>query len=406
MTKDRSLLQIPAGMRDFLPGEAQMKRALENKWAQLYTSWSYEEVITPTVEYLDVLAIDTGEEMAGRLFQLFDRKGHIMVLRPEMTTPIARLVASRLYKEPLPQRLFYGANVFRYDEPQAGRQREIYQSGVELIGAPGPLADAEVIALAVEALRESGLEDFQISIGQIDVFNGIMEELPLSPEEKVKISRLVAKKDFVSLEEFLDDHPLNLDQAELLLRLPTFHGSKEVLEEASILAVNEKARQGLENLRQVYEALSLYGVQDYIALDLGVLRGFDYYTGVVFEGYTEGLGFPICGGGRYDRLLAQMGFDSPATGFAIGLERVLLALSRSNQPSPYPMPDVLLGGDNLPEILGKAARLRARGSIVEIDVLGLQEEALKAYARERGIRNVVYFAASPQTEPDDSKEEA
>ncbi|KAB2952656.1 ATP phosphoribosyltransferase regulatory subunit [Heliorestis acidaminivorans] len=406
MAKDRSLLPIPAGMRDFLPGEAQLRRVLENKWAQLYTSWSYEEVMTPTVEYLDVLTIDTGEEMAGRLFQFFDRKGHIMVLRPEMTTPIARLMASRLYKDTLPQRLFYGANVFRYDEPQAGRQREIFQSGVELIGASSPLADAEVIALAVEALRQSGLEEFQISIGQIEVFNGIMDELPLSPEDKSKIRDLVAKKDFVSLEEFLQNHHLNLEQAELLLRLPTFHGGKEALEEASILAVNEKARQGLENLHQVYSALCLYGVEEYVAFDLGVLRGFDYYTGIVFEGYTVGLGFPICGGGRYDRLLSQVGYDCPATGFAIGLDRVLLALSRNQQPKTHTKPDVLLGGDDLVEIFAKAARLRARGFRVEVDVLGRQEEALKAYGRERGIADIIYFALSPREDADDVKKEA
>ncbi|MTV49032.1 ATP phosphoribosyltransferase regulatory subunit [Heliobacillus mobilis] len=392
MAKERNLLQIPAGMRDLLPGDARNKRILENKWTDLFTTWGYQEVITPTVEYMDALAVDTGEEIRDdRMFQFFDRQGRILALRPEMTTPIARVVATRLKKSQFPLRLHYAANVFRYDDPQAGRQREIFQAGVELIGAPGPLADAEVIALAVEALRQSGLEDFQISLGQIEVFNGLMEELPLSDEQKSKVRSLVAKKDFVSLEEMLAKEGLNDSQAELLLKLPTLHGGREVLVQALPLAVNERARQGLNNLRQVYDALRTYGVEDYVALDLGVLRGFDYYTGIVFEGYTVGLGFPICGGGRYDGLLGQVGFDCPATGFAIGLDRVLLALSRSREPEPVPVPDMLIGGDNTEKIIAVAGRLRQEGRSVEIDVLGREEAELKAYAALRGIEEVVLY---------------
>ncbi|MBC9784717.1 ATP phosphoribosyltransferase regulatory subunit [Heliobacterium chlorum] len=395
MAKDRNLLQIPAGMRDLLPGDARNKRILENKWTDLFTTWGYQEVITPTVEYMDALAVDTGEEIRDdRMFQFFDRQGRILALRPEMTTPIARVVATRLKNSQFPLRLHYAANVFRYDDPQAGRQREIFQAGVELIGAPGPLADAEVIALAVEALRQSGLEDFQISLGQIEVFNGLMEELPLSDEQKAKVRSLVAKKDFVSLEEMLAKDGLCESQAELLLKLPTLHGGREVLVQALPLAVNERARQGLNNLRQVYDALRTYGVEDYVALDLGVLRGFDYYTGIVFEGYTVGLGFPICGGGRYDGLLGQVGFDCPATGFAIGLDRVLLALSRSREPEPVPVPDMLIGGDNTEKIIAVAARLRQEGRSVEIDVLELEEEGLKAYAAQRGIEEVVFYRKS------------
>lgn len=391
MAKERSALQIPAGMRDLLPGEAQEKRELENKWSQLFSSWGYQEVVTPTVEYLDALAVDTGEEIRDRLFQFFDRQGRILALRPEMTTPIARVVATRLHRVQLPLRLYYAANVFRYDEPQAGRQREIFQAGVELVGAPGPLADAEAIALAVEALRQSGLEDFQISLGQIEVFNGLMEELPLSDEAKAKVRALVAKKDFVGLEGLLASSGLTQAQSDLLVKLPTLHGGREVLIQAASLAVNDRASRGLENLRLVYEALQAFGVEDYVALDLGVLRGFDYYTGVVFEGYTVGLGFPICGGGRYDGLLGQMGHDCPATGFAIGLDRVLLALSRSKQPSITPSADVLIGGNDVAKIIAEATRLRLEGLAVEIDVIGRDGESLQAYAAARGIAKVMTF---------------
>ncbi|WP_235919633.1 ATP phosphoribosyltransferase regulatory subunit [Heliomicrobium undosum] len=393
MAKEGNLLQIPPGMRDLLPGNAREKRLLENEWVKLFSSWGYQEVATPTVEYLDTLALDTGEEIRDRLFQFFDRQGRILALRPEMTTPIARLVATRLRQCPFPQRLFYAANVFRYEEPQAGRQREISQAGVELVGAPGPLADAEVIAMAVEALRASGLEDFQISLGQIEVFNGVMEELPLDAPTKARVRALVAKKDFVSLEELLATSGLDKAQSDLLLKLPTLHGGREVLIQALPLAVNERARRGLENLRAVYEGLRTFGVEDYVAIDLGVLRGFDYYTGVVFEGYTVGLGFPICGGGRYDSLLGQFGFDTPATGFALGLDRVLLALSRSREPKPAPASDVVIGGGNPCKIMAEAARMRKNGLSVEIDLMNRSEAELEQYAAARGIAQWFYYPA-------------
>ncbi|ABZ85560.1 histidyl-tRNA synthetase [Heliomicrobium modesticaldum Ice1] len=393
MAKEGNLLQIPPGMRDLLPGNAREKRLLENEWVKLFSSWGYQEVATPTVEYLDTLALDTGEEIRDRLFQFFDRQGRILALRPEMTTPIARLVATRLRQCPFPQRLFYVANVFRYEEPQAGRQREISQAGVELIGAPGPLADAEVIAMAVEALRASGLEDFQISLGQIEVFNGVMEELPLDAATKARVRALVAKKDFVSLEELLATSGLDKAQSDLLLTLPTLHGGREVLIQALPLAVNDRARRGLENLRTVYEGLRAFGVEDYVAIDLGVLRGFDYYTGVVFESYTVGLGFPICGGGRYDSLLGQFGFDTPATGFALGIDRVLLALSRSREPKPAPASDVVIGGGNPCKIMAEAVRMRKNGLSVEIDLMNRSEAELEQYAAARAIAQWFYYPA-------------
>ncbi|MCW2278022.1 ATP phosphoribosyltransferase regulatory subunit [Heliophilum fasciatum] len=388
--KEGNGLQIPAGMRDLLPGVACDQRQLESRCTGLFTSWGYQEVITPTLEYLDAITIDTGEEIRDHLFQLFDRQGKILALRPEMTTPIARVVATRLRGAALPLRLCYAANVFRYEEPQAGRQREIAQAGVEMIGAATPLADAEVIALAVEAIKQSGLEDFQISLGQIEIFNGLMEELPLTVEQKSKVRTLVAKKDFVSLEELLNSYGITGAPADRILQLPTLHGGAEVLEQAAWLGVNDRARQGLENLRQVYQALASFGVSDFVALDLGVLRGFDYYTGIVFEGYTVGLGFPICGGGRYDNLLGQLGYPCPATGFALGLDRILLALARTNPPARATSAVYLIGGDDTAAMLNKATQLRSQGLSVEIDVLGRDEASLQAYAQTRGITQVQY----------------
>lgn len=403
MIRDRKKLKIPMGMRDWLPGEALEKRALEQKCLELFQSWGYWEVITPMLEYLDTLSASSGEELGSSLFQFFDRQGQIVALRPEMTTSIARLAASRLYDRPMPQRLFYLANVFRYQDTGAGRQREMVQAGVELLGAEGPLADAEVIALAVNALRASGLKVFQVSVGQNEVFNGLMDELPLQEAEKVQVRQLVAKKDFVGLEELVCSSSLSKEQRDLLLLVPTLHGQREILDKAQVLAVNLRSRQGLENLKQVYDALCSYGVEQEIALDLGVLRGLNYYTGVVFEAYATGAGFPVCGGGRYDHLLGQMGYPCPATGFALELDRILSALTRQGTTLAKGGIDVLLvakdgelAADSCGAILKQAAELRSRGLKVEAELNPRSPEQRQAYIQSKGIEKVIFVSSDKE----------
>lgn len=322
---------IPAGTRDLLPGEARRRRALENQMVTVFERWGYQEVATPTLEYFDTLAIDLGEEVGEELYRLLDRDGRLLVLRPDMTTPIARLVATRLRNQPLPLRLFYLANVFRYESPQAGRLREFGQAGVELIGSSGPEADAELIALAVEALRTAGLQEFQISLGEVQVINGLMEETNL-PESVIRsLKRALTQKDLVGLEDRLLEHQVPLQKREMVLGISNFHGGLEVIQESRKLTSNQRTIQALDYLEQVWSSLIKLGVDSFVRLDLGVLRGFEYYTGIVFEGYSSDLGFPLCGGGRYDNLLSKFGYPCPATGFAVGIERLLLALDNQNK---------------------------------------------------------------------------
>jgi len=247
-----------------------------------------------------------------------------------MTTPIARLVATRLRNQPLPLRLFYLANVFRYESPQAGRLREFGQAGVELIGNSGPEADAELIALAVEALRAAGLQDFQISLGEVQVINGLMEETKLAEPVIRSLKRALTQKDLVGLEDLLIEHQVPLSQREMVLGISNFHGGLEVIQESRKLTSNRRTVQALDYLERVWSSLIKLGVDSFVRLDLGVLRGFEYYTGIVFEGYSSDLGFPLCGGGRYDNLLSKFGYPCPATGFAVGIERLLLALDNQN----------------------------------------------------------------------------
>jgi ATP phosphoribosyltransferase regulatory subunit len=328
-TKNPGIWPIPAGTKDLLPGEAKRRRVLENQLAELFESQGFEEVITPTLEFFETMAVELGDELENQLYRLFDRDGRLLVLRPDMTTPIARLAATRMRHLELPLRLFYLSNVFRYESPQAGRMREFGQAGVELIGQPESSADAEIIALSVKALHRAGLEDFQISLGQIPVFNAIMDESRL-PENAVRqIKGAIARKDLVGLERALDQHRVVGGQKELILEFSDLQGGRGVLSRAKSIVNSDYARQAIDRLEEVFDHLGGLGVEESVQLDLGLLRGFDYYTGIVFEGYTTDLGFTICGGGRYDNLLEKFGYPCPAIGFALGLDRLLLA--RANQ---------------------------------------------------------------------------
>lgn len=385
MTINNRTFQVPPGVKDLLPKEAKEKRALEEKFARILAQWGYEEVVTPAFEYERSLTVDSGETVINQLYRFFDRDGKILALRPDMTTPIARLVATRLQDEQLPLRLFYLANVFRYEEPQAGRQREFYQAGVEFIGDNSPYADGEVIALAVKCLKEAGLNNFQLAVGQVQLINGLMAELNLSGEDKKQIHLLTSKKDLVGLEELVQSLNLSSENQDRIMNLSQFHGQEDILQKAGKFNVNSQTDKALNNLFQVFQVIKAYGVEDKVFIDLGVLRGLDYYTGIVFEGYTAGLGFPICGGGRYDNLLGKFGYPQPATGFAVGLERIFLALAREANKTAAELSRYLVKGNNLPGVLAKAESLRNEGSQVETDLSQRNQAETEDYCLAKGI---------------------
>lgn len=367
MKSDLLKIKVPAGVRDLLPDEALRKRNLENLFEKTFKSWGYREVVTPSFEYYASLSMGRGAEEESQLYKFIDRQGYILALRPDMTTPIARLVSSRMREEELPLRLFYMANVFSFEDPQAGRQREFYQSGVELIGDKSSFADAEVIAIAVETLKASGLRNFKVSIGHVDVLYGLVEELGLPDDEKGRIKAAVSNKNYVGLQELLDEFNISASDREKFMQVITAHGDKRVLERMKQLSVNEKTEKALADLNEVYNALDAYGITEYVEIDLGVLRGLDYYTGVVFEGYSAHLGFPILGGGRYDNLMGQFGRACPATGFALGIERLLLSLEKegfNNHSADHYDHLIIYSASQAHVAFRKARELRNNGSSV------------------------------------------
>ncbi len=366
--------KISRGLRDLLPPELKVRRFMEEKAAALFASYAYEEVMTPTFEYLEVVEMGTGGNIREELFLFMDREGGILSLRPEMTTGIARLAATHLRDAVFPQRLYYLSNSFRYVQPHLAQYREFWQAGIELLGAEGVRADAEVITIAVKALQEMGLDNFKISLNQIAIFNSLLDDSGLNREEKDCIRSLVENKDLVELSRVLESLDIDDELKETIAILPVLHGGIEVLNRLPYVEKNQRALAAVQELREVYETLQLCGVIDHIVVDMGVLRGLDYYTGTVFEGYSPELGYGLLGGGRYDHLLGKFGFPCPATGFALVMDRLALLLKH---PAWQEAPRYLVGGKDFAAVIARAEELRKQGFAVEIDVEGKSRQELE-----------------------------
>lgn len=387
------LWKIPYGTKDFLPQEAAVKRTIEEGLAAMFSRWGYDEVITPTMEYLDTFTQGEQDPQEAGMFKLFDRNNQTLSLRSDMTTPIARVAASRLQDMPTPLKLCYINNVFRYEQAQAGRQCEFYQAGVELLGIPDAAADAEVIAIAVESLKTSGLTDFRINLGQVEFVNGIMETSGLTTNEIERVKSAMVHHDLVGLDAVLDQTNLTDDRKALIRRIPCLHGGEELLNEVYQKVKNAKSRAAISNLAEIYRILAGYGVEKEIHFDLGIIRDFDYYTGMVFEGYAPGLGFPICGGGRYDQMLKSFGTDCPATGFSVGIERIMLSLERQRLMRDLRKKDVYIGWchGQMMQAIQEANRLRSEALSVELGLTPQTRSQAEQCRQDKGYAKLIYI---------------
>jgi ATP phosphoribosyltransferase regulatory subunit len=259
---------------------------------------------------------------------------------------------------------------------------------VELLDAPGPEADAEVIGLAGEALKLAGIKDFRITLGQVEILTGVLAGAGFAAPALEQAKLALNKKDLVAWDRLIAASHLARSRKKALAALPSLHGGIEVLDGVADLIRDGEAWQGLAGLRKVWDRLADYGLQDRVSIDLTLLRGLAYYTGIVFEGYAPGVGYPLCGGGRYDKLLAKFGFPCPATGFALSIERVLAALEKEAAPH-HRVPDCFITGGDPREIVQKARALRQEGLAVEIEVTGRCLEESLAYASRKGIPQIL-----------------
>ncbi len=371
-------MRLPQGVRDWLPHELARKRDIEQILRAVFGRWSYEEVVTPTFERFDVVEKGLGDEMIDLSFQFNDRRSTTLALRPEMTTPIARLVSTRMRESSLPLRLSYVAHSFRYyEQPQQGRMREFTQAGVELIGSAGVDADAETLFMAIEACDEIGMRDARFDINDSRVVDGVIAGVGLDGDAAEAAKALIKERNIVGLRALGKPH---------LVDFALRRGGSEGIEVARSLCRTPESNAGLDRLAILLGRAEALGYGERVSIDFALLRDLNYYTGFIFEGYVPEIGFSVCGGGRYDSLLPKFGYNVPAVGWTAVVERLLIALERRGKHIVRRRHriDVLVSGADI-----FAARERAAGNIVRYTASGQSDRDLIAEARAHGIPRIV-----------------
>jgi ATP phosphoribosyltransferase regulatory subunit len=384
-------LLTPEGVRDLLPALAEAKRVVEAQLQEVFKRFGYREVSTPAFEYAASFVTASAESLEEKMYRFPDERGRMMILRPDFTVPLARLAATHLAGESRPLRLCYGGSIYRHTSGHVTRRREMAQAGVELIGGHCAGSDAEVVALAVTSLQELGLEQFTVCLGHVGFLQSLLETHEINGKAGEQARAYLNSKDFVSLREMTQGLPLSPFARECLLQVPALRGGREVLAAAAKLAPGERGEAALAVLDEVYQIIDDYGLARFVTLDLGLVRDMDYYTGLVFEGYTPGIGFPLCGGGRYDNLLGFFGPEQPAVGFALNIDHLLAVLQRlKGLPGGRELTFVGYGEAGRVQAFTLAQELRRNGNGVIVDLTVRPREEAELEGERLGAARTYY----------------
>jgi ATP phosphoribosyltransferase regulatory subunit len=354
---------LPKGMATLLPAAAAVRQRLERTALDVFKSWGYEEIITPLFEYMDVITPGLGPGLVEKVYTVADRSsGRVMVLRPDITPQIARMAATVLRGAPRPLRLCYGANVIRYEDEHAGHEREIFQLGAELIGPSAPSADAEVLALAVDVLDRFGLSGATVAVGHVGFFRGWLAAADASPELAQQLEDAVAKKERNRVIDLLTGGGHTRAAATRLAGLFDLMGPESVLTRALSVVDSALARDAVASLRETARQARDYGMAKSLVFDLAEIRGQEYYSGLIFELFADGVGYEVGRGGRYDDLIGRYGSPEPSTGFAIHLERLQQGLDRTQtRPSVTSVQALVLANGGSRGAIRLARDLRGAG---------------------------------------------
>ena len=327
------------------------------------------------------------------MYKFFDREGNTLVLRPDMTPSIARASAKYFMDEEMPIRLCYVGNAFINNSEYQGKLKEFTQLGSELLGDNTSDADAEVIAMVIESLLKAGLTEFQIEIGQPEFFKGIVEKAGLDADTIEELRELLENKKYFGVEDVLEKANVPQEDREVFLKFQEFVGSVEMIQAAKTLNINDKSKAALERLEKLYSILVIYGYEKYISFDLSMLNMYQYYTGIVFKGYTYGTGDAIVTGGRYDNLLGQFGKDFAAIGFAVNLDQLMVALERQHiklgEKDTKKM--ILYGVENQREAINYTKTLRSENECVMMvrKRSNHQMEDYISYAKRSNVSEII-----------------
>jgi ATP phosphoribosyltransferase regulatory subunit len=359
MKKD--LLHTPEGVRDIYNSECARKLVLQNRLRDVCIKYGYNDIQTPTLEFFDVFNKERGSVPSNEMFKLFDRYGNTLVMRPDMTPSIARTAAKYYGDRLLPVKLCYVGNTFiNVSQYYQGKLKENTTIGAELIGDDSVYADFEIISMVIESMKNAGLTEFQVEIGNVAYFRGLLAQAGISGDDEESLVEFMQEKNYLAVDELLNSLHTDKNIAEVLLELPQLFGSVDVLERAKKLATNDMSLSAIDRLNQLYDLCKLTGADKYVSFDLGAVSKHSYYTGILFYAYTFGTGEPVIAGGRYDKLLGQFGCDKPSIGYSITVDSLMAAISRQNIDIPVDNSGVLLiyNQEDLPKVVSIADTIR------------------------------------------------
>lgn len=364
----KELVHTPDGVRDIYGDEEQRKLYIEDQIQKIIYSYGYSDIQTPTFEYFDVFSKEIGTTPSKELYKFFDKEGDTLTLRPDFTPSVARCVAKYFSEETNPIKLTYLGNTFINNSGLMGKLKETTQIGVELMNDDSAVADAEMINLVIESLKSTGLQDFQISVGNIDYFKGLCESAGIMEEDEHKLKEYISIKNNVLASELVDSLVKDEVLKDLLMKTSECIGDIMAIKEMKSRVNNNRSKNALLRLEDIYETLKLFGNEKYISFDLGLLSKYNYYTGVIFKAYTYGIGDVLVQGGRYDHLVERFGNSKPAIGFMIVIDDLLMALRAQsiNVPVKEKPLVVYYTAKNIEEKIKEVNKLRSEGYAVSL----------------------------------------
>lgn len=391
----QQMLHTPEGVRDIYSLEYGKKSVLEEKLQKIFHLYGYHDIQTPTFEYFDVFGKEIGTTPVNELYKFFDREGNTLVLRPDITPSIARAAMTVFDTNNLPIRLCYKGNTFVNQSSYKGRLHENTQAGAELIGVDSVEADAEMVVMAIDSLREVGLKEFQIHIGSVDFFESLIEETELNAEDEARLRELISNRNYFGVEELLEQTQAKVTTKTAFLVLEELIGGAEILKDAKKIALNAKTIEAVKRLEALYHLLVAYGVEQYITFDLSMRGNFGYYTGIIFRGYTYGTGDAIVKGGRYDHLMEKFGKASPSIGFVIVVDELMNAFARQKLNIPYKPKNTLIlyEANRQAEAIKLAKEFRSSGKQTELvkKHTGKALEEYISYANQNTCVSMLYL---------------
>lgn len=380
----KNRLITPEGMKDFLFEECESRNFVEKSLMTQYKSGGFSQVVTPSIEFLDVFGSEKGYMDIDKMFKFQDKEGRLVAMRPDSTLPIARLASTRLKNQTLPLRLCYTQKMYLAKTAHKGKNNEVVQSGVEIIGNNSKRSDLEVIFASAKALESCKVQDFTIEIGHIGIFTILVEKLGVSLALKEQLRSLIENKNYPALGDTLEQIGAS-KECEMLKQLPRLFGGEEVFEKARKLFQSEEINEVLKYLQDIYKDLVFAGLEGKISVDLGMVNRTDYYSGIIFRGYIEGHGDAVIYGGRYDNLLKDFGADLPAIGFAIDVDAVAnhILCKYGSKQTPA---DILVHAEDGSEMKAvfECSKLQEEGFVVENSLEDSLEYAIK-YAKAKNI---------------------